>query len=150
MVPYVVEYPWWMKLLGSPLIVILVLLLVPNPRPVAFELWEHGNLILRICLLVGGVSIPAGVAEAFFARLVFTESGIEKRTKFLRKEFRPYSEIEAVEYRPEDAFQPGFLIITFSDLRTIKIASGLANLQRIGEILEMFGNKLIMTTSKKL
>jgi len=149
-VPYVVKYPWYMKLLVSPLIVILVLALIPNPTPVAFELWEHGNFVLRICLLVGAVGIPAGIAEIFFARLVFSESGIEQRTKFLRKQFRPYSEIEAVEYRPQTIFQPGFLTITFSDLHKIKIVSGLANLQTIGTILVTHGNKSIMTTAREL
>ena len=148
--PYVVKYPWYLKLMALLMLGILVLALIPNPRPVAFELWEQGNLVLRICMLVGGIGIPAGIAEIFFAGLVFSESGIEQRTKFLRKEFRPYSEIEAVEYRPATIFQPAFLTITFSDLRTIKIVSGLANLQTVGTILVTYGNKLIMTTSKEL
>ncbi|HEX6043840.1 MAG TPA: hypothetical protein VFZ22_05075 [Pyrinomonadaceae bacterium] len=145
-----VTYPWYVKLLVSPLIGILVLLFLPNPTPVAFEVWEQQNLVMRLCMLLAGVLIPAGIAEAFFARLVFTESGIEKRTKFLKKQFGLYSEIEAVEYRPATIFQPAFLIITFSDLRTIKIVSGLANLQTVGTILVTYGNKLIMTTSKEL
>jgi hypothetical protein len=142
-VPYVVKYPWYMKLLVSPLIGVLVLLLFPNPTPLAFELWEQRNLAFRLCMLFGGVIIPVGIAEIFFARWVFTDSGIEERTKFLRKEFRPYSEIEAVEYRPANIFQPAFLTITFSGLHTIKIASGLANLQRIDSILATYGNKLL-------
>jgi hypothetical protein len=142
-VPYVVKYPWYVKLLVSPLIGVLVLLLFPNPTPLAFELWEQRNLAFRLCMLFGWVIIPVGIAEIFFARWVFTESGIEKRTKFLRKEFRPYSEIEAVEYRPADIFQPAFLTITFSGLQTIKIVSGLANLQRIATILATYGNKLL-------
>lgn len=149
-VPYLVKYPWYMKLMALLMLGVLVLALIPNPTPVAFELWEQGNLVLRICLLVGGIGIPAGIAEIFFARLVFSESGIEQRTKFLRREFRPYSEIEAVEYRPETIFQPGFLTITFSDLRKIKIASGLANLQTVGTILVTYGDKLIMTTAREL
>ena len=142
-VPYVVRYPWYMKLLVSPLIGVLVLVLIPNPTPVAFELWEQRNLAFRLCMLLAGAMIPVGIAEIFFARWVFTESGIEKRTKFLRKEFRPYSEIEAVEYRPADLFQPAFLTITFSGLQTIKIVSGLANLQKIATILATYGNKLL-------
>ena len=149
-VPYVVKYPWYMKLMALLMLGVLVLALIPHPRPVAFELWEQGNLVLRICLLVGAVGIPAGIAEIFFARLVFLESGIEQRTKFLRKRFRAYSEIEAVEYRPETSFQPGFLIITFSNLRKIKIVSGLANLKTVGTILVTYGDKSIMTTAKEL
>jgi hypothetical protein len=139
-----------MKLLVSPLIGILVLLLLPNPTPVAFELWEQRNLAFRLCMLLGGVLIPAGIAEIFFFRLVFTDSGIEKRTKFLWKKFRPYSEIEAVEYRPDNVFQPAFLTITFSDLHTIKIFSGLANLEKVGSILTTHGNNFVLTTSKEL
>ncbi len=146
---YVVQYPWWLKLLVSPLIGLPVLLLIPNPTPVAFELWEE-SLFVRIIMVLGGLAILAGVAETFFAKLVFTESGIEKRSKFLRKEFRPYSEIEAVEFRPGDSFQPAFLTITFSDLRKIKITSGLANLQTVGELLVKYGDKSIMTTAKNL
>ncbi len=149
-VPYVVQYPWYMKLLVSLLIPVLVLVLLPNPRPVAFELWEQGNFVFRFCMLLSGVMIPAGIAEIFFARFVFTEAGIEKRTKFLRTEFRSYSDMEAVEYRPANAFQPASLTITFSDLGTIKIVSGLGNLQLIRTILVTHGNQLIMTTSKEL
>ena len=133
--PYVVKYPWYLKLPVLPFIGLLVLLFLPNPTPVAFEVWEQQNLVMRLCMLLAGVLIPAGMAEISFFRLVFTESGIEKRTKLLKKEFRPYSEIEAVEYRPATIFQPAFLTITFSDLRTIKIVSGLANLQTVGTIL---------------
>ena len=96
------------------------------------------------------VGIPAGLTEIFFARLDFSESGVEQRTKFLRKKFRPYSEIEAVEYRPETTFHPGFLTITFSNLHKIKIASGLANLQTVLTILVEYGNKSIMTTAGEL
>lgn len=148
--PYVVTYPWYVKLIVSPLIVILVLLFLPNPRPVAFEVWEQQSIVIRLCMLLSGVLIPAGMAEIFFARLVFTESGIEKRTKFLKKQFGLYSEIETVEYRPNTILQPASLTITFSDLRTIKIVSGLANLQTVGTILVTYGNKTIMTTSKEL
>lgn len=148
-IPYVVKYPWYMKLLVLPLIGILVLVFLPNPTPAVFEVWEQQNLLFRLCMILAGVMIPAGMAEVSFFRLVFTESGIEKRTKFLRKQFRPYSEIEAVEYRPATIFQPAFLTITFSDLHTIKIVSGLANLQTIGTILVRYGNKLIMTTAKE-
>ncbi|HSK64449.1 MAG TPA: hypothetical protein VK893_11425, partial [Pyrinomonadaceae bacterium] len=83
-------------------------------------------------------------------RLVFSESGIEERTKFLRKKFRPYSEVEGIEFRPGTIFQPPFLTITFSDLHLIKLASGLANLQTVGRILDTYGDKLIITTSKEL
>lgn len=140
-VPFVVKYPWYMKLLVSPLIGVLVIGLLPNPTPIAFEVWEQGNLVFRLCMLLAAVMIPVGIAEIFFARFVFTESGIEKRTKFLTKEFRPYSEIEAVEYRPDNILQPAFLTITFSDLCVIKIAGGLANLQTIRRILDTYGNK---------
>lgn len=139
-----------MKLMALLLLGIIVLLLLPNPRPVVLELWEQQNTVFRVCMLLCAVIVPPAIAELSFFRLVFSESGIEQRTKFLKKEFRPYSEIEAVEYRPETIFQPGFLTITFSDLRKIKIASGLANLQIVGTILVTYGNKLIMTTSKDL
>jgi len=46
-----------MKLLVSPLIGILVLALLPNPTPVAFDLWEQGNLVLRLCMLLCAVMI---------------------------------------------------------------------------------------------
>ena len=82
--------------------------------------------------------------------MVFSESGIEERTKFLRKKFRPYSEIETVEYRPGTIFQPAFFTITFSDLRRFKMFSGLYNLETVGRILVTYGNKLIPTTSKEL
>jgi hypothetical protein len=101
-------------------------------------------------MLLCAVIVPAGIAEIFFFRLVFTDCGIEERTRFLSKKFRAYSEVEAVEYRPGTIFQPPFLTIKFSDLHTLKIASGLANLQTIGRILDTFGNNLIITTSKEL
>ena len=136
--------------MAASLIGVLVLVLFPNPTPVAFEVWEQGNLVLRLCMLLCAVIIPAGIAEIFFTRTVFTKSGIEQRTNFLRKQFRPYSEIEAVEYRSDTIWQPAFLTITFSDLRTIKIFSGLFNLKTAGAILNTYGNKLIFTTSKEL
>lgn len=149
-VPYVVKYPWYMKLMALLSLGIMVFLVIPNPRPVVLELWEQQNTVFRFCMLLSALIVPAGIAEIAFFRLVFSESGIEKRTKFLTKQFRPYSEIEAVEYRPATILQPAFLTITFSDLRTIKIASGLANLQTIGTILGTHGSKLIMTISKEL
>jgi hypothetical protein len=149
-VPYVVRYPWYMKLMALLMLGVVVLAVIPNPRPVAFEIWEHANLVFRLCMLIGAIGIPAGIAEIFFYRLVFSESGIERRSKFLRKEFRPYAEVAGVEYRPESIWQPGFLIITFSDLRKIKIPSGLARLQTVGAILLTYGEKAIMTTAREL
>lgn len=49
------------------------------------ELWETGNTVLRFSMLLCAVIIPAGIGEVFFFRLVFSESGIEERTKFLTK-----------------------------------------------------------------
>ena len=139
-----------MKLITLLFLGIMGLALFPNPRPIVLDLWEQGNTALRFCMLLCAVIVQAGIGETFFFRLVFSESGIEERTKFLGKKFRPYGEIEGVEYRPGTIFQPPFLIITFSDLRTIKIPSGLANLQTVGTILVTYGNKLIVTTSKEL
>lgn len=140
-VPYVVKYPWYMKLLVLPLIPIILLLFLPNPTPVFFELWEQQNLVFRLCMLLGVVMIPAGIAEIFFFRMVFTESGIERRNKFLRKDFRPYSEIDVVEYRSDSSLQPASLIITFLDARTIRLFSGLANLETVGKIIDTYSDR---------
>ena len=140
-VPFVVKYPWYMKLLVLPLIPILVIAFLPNPTPIAFELWEQQNLVFQLCMLLCAVMIPAGIAEVFFFRMVFTESGIERRNKFLRKDFRPYSEIDVVEYRPDSSFQPASLIITFLDARTIRLYSGLANLETVGKIIDTYSNR---------
>lgn len=97
-VPYVLKYPWYMKLMAVSMVGSLALGLYPNPRPVAIELWEQQNFIFRLCMLLSAVLIPAGMAEICFFRIVFTESGIERRNKVLRSEFRAYSEIETVEF----------------------------------------------------
>lgn len=150
-VPYVVKYPWYMKLMALLFLGFMLFVLLRDRNQVVLELWEQRNLFFRLWMLLCAVGILAGIAEIFFYRMVFSESAIEERTKFLRKKFRPYSEIETVEYRPGTIFQPpAFLIITFSDLRTIKMFSGLYNLQKVGTILVTYGNKSIMTTSKEL
>ena len=149
-VPYMVKYPWYVQLIASLSFAIVVFLLIPNPRPVVIELWQQQNIAVRLCMLLCAVIVPSSLMEIFSYKTVFSESGIERRTKFLRKEFRPYAEVEGVEYRPETLLQPAFLMITFSDLHTIKISSGLANLQTLGLILETYSNKLVMTSSREL
>ena len=149
-VPYVVKYPWYMKLMALLFLGFMLFVLLRNPNQVVIELWEQRSLFFRLWMLLCAVGISAGIAEIFFYRMVFSESAIEERTKFLRKKFRPYSEIETVEYRPGTIFQPAFLTITFSDLRTIKMFSGLYNLETVSRILDTYGNTLVMTTSKEL
>lgn len=149
-VPYVVKYPWYMKLMALLFLGFMLFVLLRNPNQVVLELWEQRNLFFRLWMLLCVVGISAGIAEIFFYRMVFSESAIEERTKFLRTKFRPYSEIETVEYRPGTIFQPAFLTITFSDLRTIKMFSGLYNLETVSRILDTYGNTLVMTTSKEL
>ena len=144
--PYVVRYPWYVKLMVPPLIGFLVLAFFPNPRPIAFELWEQTNLIFRLCMLLTAVMIPAGIAEISFFKTIFTDSGIEQRSKYLTKMFKPYSEIEAVEYRPESVWQPASLIITFSDLRTMRLYNGLFNVQTVDKILDTYTKKLTSRT----
>lgn len=147
-VPYVAKYPWFMKLIALLSVGIVVFVFLPNPRPAVLELWEQQNAIFRFCMLLCAVIVPAGIAEIFFFRLVFSESGIERRTKFLTKEFRPYSEIELVDYRPATILEPAFLTINFSDHK-IKIASGLADLETVSTILVTYGDKLITTRSRE-
>lgn len=148
-VPYVVKYPWYVKLIALLSVGIVVFLLIPNPRPVVLELWEQRNIALRVCMLLCAVMVPAGIAEIFLFRLVLSESGIEVRTKFLRKKVRPYSEVEGVEYRPGTIFQPPFLTITFSDLHTIKLAIGLANLQTVATILDTYGERKLAVIDRR-
>jgi hypothetical protein len=57
--PYVVKYPWYMKLMALLSLGIVVFLLIPNPRTVVLELWETGNSVLRFCMLLCAVIIPA-------------------------------------------------------------------------------------------
>ena len=147
-VPYVVKYPWYMKIIGLLCLGVIVFFLIPNPRPPALELWERWNTFFRLLMVVSVVIVSAGIAEIFFFRMIFSASGIERRSKFLRTVFTPYSEVK-VKYRPETYSEPAFLIITFSDLHTIKISDGLANLQTVGGILVTYGNKVIMTTPKQ-
>jgi hypothetical protein len=128
----------------------MLFVLLRNPNQVVLELWEQRNLFFRLWMLLCAVGISAGIGEIFFYRMVFSESAIEERTKFLRKKFRPYSEIETVEYRPGTIFQPAFLTIIFSDLRTIKMFSGLYNLETVGRIFVTYGNKSIIMTSKEV
>jgi hypothetical protein len=68
--------------------------------------------------------------------------GIEKRTRLLRREFHPYSEIEKMDYRVANSFGPAFIVLIFSDQTKLKIPSGLADLDTIGKIVRTHGNYL--------
>lgn len=147
--PYVAQAPWYIRILGLPAVGAMIVTLWPNPTPVAFQLWQQGTWIFRLAMIVAAIVIPSGAAGLLFERYVFAETGLEHRTKFLRKIVKPYSDIQSMEYMAPSWGHPESLKIVFSDLSKISIMGGQANLQRVIQILQTRTDKPIHQKSRK-
>jgi hypothetical protein len=148
-VPYVAQAPWYIRILGLPAVVAMIVTLWPNPTPVAFQLWQQSTWIFRFAMIIAAIVIPSGAAGLLFERNRFTDTELEHRTRFLRKIVRPYSDIQSMEYTAPSWGHPESLKIVFSDSSKITIMGGQANLQRVIQILKTRTDKPIYEKSRK-
>lgn len=135
--PYVAQAPWYVRFLGLPAVAAMVISLWPTPTPVAFQVWEQSSWFFRCAMVLAAVVIPSGAAGLLFEKTLFTETGIEHRTKFLRRIAKSYAEIERLEYEARRLGRPESLEIIFSDRNKIFITGGQADLQVIFQILKI-------------
>src|SRR5262249_20249199 len=134
--PYVAQTPWYIKIWAFPALGAMICALWPSTTPVAFQLWQQGSLLFRLCMIFAAVMIPIGALSAFFERTVFKRTGIEYRSKFLKTMFKPYSDIEALEYTARSLGRPESLKISFSDSCEITITGDTGDLKAIIQIIE--------------
>lgn len=133
--PYMVRTPWYIKIWVLPVIGVVIFALLPNPTPIAFQLWEQSGWLFRLCMLMAGIGIPIGAANIFFKRTVFSETGISHRTNLLKSWFKSYSEVEAFEYDIGSLGRPESLKIIFLDLSEIVITGGEADVKTVTQII---------------
>jgi hypothetical protein len=96
----------------------------------AIEEWRSLGLLLRLLMVIAGLSSILALFEAFWKRTVFTEAAIEHRSSFGSSIRRPYREVDGLEWLEDRALR-----IRFSDGRSIRISLWEADLRKLKAFL---------------
>ena len=128
-IPYTAKAPWFIRVMGSPLIFLWIYFIFISPSSLA-EGWQSGNWLARLGFIFLFTVLPLCMLSVFLTKTTFDNDGIKHRNLLGMTKLRNYHDIVEIKGFEEH------IKITFSDNTSIKIWMGEANIGRVLRIMK--------------